>query len=104
IDLEDSIPAARKAEARDRVAAAAGALALQGVDVVVRINRPWRLAIRDLEASVSADVMAINLPKVGSAAQVHAIAEILDELELERHLPPGHTRLVLMIETVEGLL
>jgi citrate lyase subunit beta / citryl-CoA lyase len=104
LDLEDSIPADFKDQARQAVAAAAGALCVQGVDVVVRINRPWRLAIRDLEASVSANVTAINLPKVPNAAHVRAVAEILDELEAEAGLTPGHTRLVLMVETAEGLL
>ena len=104
VDLEDSIPPDLKDKARDRVAAVAGALAVQGTDVVVRINRPWRIAIRDLEASVGPHVVAINLPKVPNAAHVRAIAEILDELELAAGLVIGHTRLVVMIETAEGLL
>lgn len=104
VDLEDSIPPDLKDKARDRVAAVAGALAVQGLDVVVRINRPWRLAIRDLEASVGPHVVAINLPKVPNAAHVRAVAEILDELELAAGLVIGHTRLVVMIETAEGLL
>lgn len=104
IDLEDSIPLALKAEARKSVAATAAELAGHGLDVVVRINRPWRMAVTDLEAAVSADVMAINLPKVPNAAHVRAVGEILDELERERGLPNGHTRLVIMIETAEGLV
>ena len=82
IDLEDSIPPEFKDRARDRVPAAAAQLASHGLDVVVRINRPWRIAIRDLEASVGPHVMAINLPKVPNAAHVRAVSEILDDLEL----------------------
>lgn len=104
IDLEDSIPPDFKDEARQRVPAIAAALAAHGLDIVVRINRPWRLAIRDLEASVGPHVMAINLPKVPSAAHVRAVAEILDDLEAAQGLAIGHTRLVVMIETAEGLL
>lgn len=104
VDLEDSIPPEFKDKARDRVGSVAATLAAQGLDVVVRINRPWRLASRDLEASVSPHVTAINLPKVPNAAHVRAIAEILDELEPAAGLPIGHTRLVVMIETAEGLL
>lgn len=104
IDLEDSIPPEYKDKARDRAAPVAAALAAQGIDVVVRINRPWRLAIRDLEAAVGPHVTAINLPKVPNAAHVRAVGEILDELELAAGLPVGHTRLVVMIETAEGLL
>ena len=104
LDLEDSIPLARKAEARVAVRAAAEGLAARGVDVVVRINRPWRMAIADIEASVGPAVVALNLPKVPDAGYVRAVAEILDELEAERGLAPGHTGLVAMIETAEGLL
>ena len=72
--------------------------------MVVRINRPWRMAVRDIEASVGPAVVALNLPKVPDAGHVRAVAEILDELEAERGLAPGHTRLVVMIETAEGLI
>jgi citrate lyase subunit beta/citryl-CoA lyase len=104
LDLEDSIPFARKTEARAAVRAAAEGLAAKGVEVVVRINRPWRMAIADIEASVGPAVAALNLPKVPDAGHVRAVAEILDELEAERGLAPGHTGLVAMIETAEGLL
>ena len=104
LDLEDAIPPARKDEARAAVAAAAERLAGEGVEVVVRINRPWRMAVRDIEAAVGPAVAALNLPKVPDASHVRAVAAILDELEAERGLAPGHTRLVVMVETAEGLL
>ncbi|MBV9734351.1 MAG: CoA ester lyase [Acidisphaera sp.] len=103
LDLEDSIPPARKAEARGRVAEAARIVAAGGPDVLVRINRPWRMALADMEACVGPDVTALLLPKVPNAAHVHAAAEVLDELERERGLAAGHTGLLLLIETPEGL-
>ena len=84
--------------------AAAETLAGQGIEVVVRINRPWRMAIADIEASVGPAVVALNLPKVPDVGHVCAVAEILDELEAERGLARGHTRLVVMIETPGGLI
>lgn len=104
LDLEDAIPPSQKEEARGAVSAAAARLVRQGLDVVVRINRPWRQALADIEASVGPDVCCLTLPKVPDASHVRAIAEILDELERERSLTVGHTRLVVMIETAEGLL
>jgi citrate lyase subunit beta / citryl-CoA lyase len=104
LDLEDAIPPGQKHEARRAVAHAARRLAAQGLDVVVRINRPWRLAVPDIEASVGPDVCCLTLPKVPDASHVRAIAEILGELEHERGLPHGHTRLVVMIESAGGLL
>ncbi len=104
IDLEDAIPEALKDAARRSIPAAAERLAAQGVTVVVRINRPWRQAIADIEASVGPHVSCLTLPKVPDAGHVRALAEILDEVEQERGLPRGHTRLVAMIETCDGLL
>ena len=104
LDLEDAIPSARKDEARAAVAAAAERLADEGVEVVVRINRPWRMAVRDIEAAVGPAVSALTLPKVPDASHVRAIGEILAELEAERGLAAGHTRLVVMIETAQGLI
>src|ERR1039458_3194850 len=99
LDLEDSILPKDKARARTLVAAAAPKVARSGADVVVRINRPWRLCLRDLEAVVSREVCALMLPKVESADHVRMVAEVLDELEAELGLPQGHTRLLPMIES-----
>ncbi|MDE0970771.1 MAG: CoA ester lyase [Arenicellales bacterium] len=102
LDLEDSVPAAEKSSARDGLQDAVGRLSSSGVDVLVRINRPWRLAIRDIEASVAHGVTALALPKVPDPGYVCAVAEILEELEVERGLESGHTRLIVMIETPQA--
>ena len=99
LDLEDSILPKDKERARTLVAAAAPKVSRSGADVVVRINRPWRLCLRDLEAVVSREICALMLPKAESADHVCMVAEVLDELEAERGLPRGHTRLVPMIES-----
>lgn len=103
LDLEDSIPAARKDEARQAVAAAAARIASRAHDILVRVNRPWSLLVRDLEASVCAEVAAINLPKVDSAEHVLAAVEVIEETERRKGLPAGHTRILAMIETAKGL-
>ena len=102
LDLEDSIPGTEKSEAREKIRAAAEIVGSGGADVVVRINRPWRLAIRDIEASVSPNICALAVPKVADAGHLCAIAETLSELEVERGLEPGHTRLIAMIETSDA--
>lgn len=103
LDLEDSVPLAEKASAREGVAAAAATVAAHGLDVLVRINRPWRLAVRDLEASVCAQVHTLAIPKVASGDHIAFIAEILDEIEVDKGLPVGHTRLLPFIEGLDGL-
>ena len=102
LDLEDSILPKDKERACTLVPAAATKVARSGADVVVRINRPWRLCLRDLEAVVSREVCALMLPKAESADHVRLVAEVLDELEAERGLPQGHTRLVPMIESASA--
>jgi citrate lyase subunit beta/citryl-CoA lyase len=54
LDLEDSVAASEKERARTLVPEAAAIVARGGADVVVRINRPWRMAVRDIEAAVGA--------------------------------------------------
>lgn len=103
IDLEDSIGPDDKARARDAAPAIAQRFAQASYDVIVRVNRPWRLLVRDLEAVVARDVGAVTLPKVPDAGFVREVAQVLDELERERGLAAGHTRLIAMIESPEGL-
>lgn len=103
IDLEDSVGPTQKEVARQRVPAIADRFAGAGYDVVVRVNRGWRLLVRDLEASVRASVRAITVPKVPDASMVRAVSEILQELEAAAGLPLGYTRMIPMIEDAEGL-
>lgn len=103
LDLEDSIAPSEKDEARKLLPEAVDRLAAAGADVVVRINRPWRLAVRDLEAAVRPGVCALALPKVPSAEHVQACAEIVTELEDEAGLAPGSVRFIVMIETAAAL-
>ena len=72
-----------------------------GAAVLVRINKPWRQAWRDVEAAVAAKAQAVVLPKVENAAQVQVFAEYLDELEQTDLETP--VRLLAIIETARGL-
>jgi citrate lyase subunit beta/citryl-CoA lyase len=99
LDLEDSVPPAEKPRGRAILQQAAATVAARGADVLVRINRPWRMALQDIEAAVSPRVQALMLTKVESAEHVRMVAEVLDELEAERGMAPGATRLVALVET-----
>jgi citrate lyase subunit beta/citryl-CoA lyase len=103
IDLEDSVAPQDKEAARASVASIARSFVNAGKDVIVRVNRPWRLLVRDLEAAVCESVTAISLPKVPDAGFIKSVAEVLSDLEFERGLAQGHTRLIAMIEDPEGL-
>jgi citrate lyase subunit beta/citryl-CoA lyase len=99
LDLEDAVAASEKDRARTLVPDAAKIVSRGGADVVVRINRPLRMTVRDLEAVIGPGVQAIALPKAESAQHVQLVAEIIDELEAERGMPVGTTKLLAMVET-----
>lgn len=102
LDLEDSVPAAEKATARTLVKSAATRVRRGGADVIVRINRPLGLAVRDVEASVCAEVDGLALTKVEGPAHVRLLDELVTDLEIAAGLPIGHTRFVTMIETPQS--
>ena len=99
LDLEDAVAASDKDRARTLVPEAAKIVSSGGADVVVRINRPLRMTVRDLEAVIGPGVQAIALPKAESAQHVQLVAEIIDELEAERGMPIGTTKMLAMVET-----
>jgi citrate lyase subunit beta / citryl-CoA lyase len=104
LELEDAVAPSEKDRARGLVAEAAARVGQAGADVLVRINRPWRLAVRDLEASIGPDVRGLVLPKVDSAEHVLALAEIAASVEEERGLELGHTVFFARVEGPKGLL
>ncbi len=102
LDLEDSVPPGEKPRARTLLQEAAEIVSRGGADVLVRINRPLRLAIPDIEAAVSPRVQALALPKVESANHLRLLAEAIDEIEAERGMAIGATKLLAMVETAEA--
>jgi citrate lyase subunit beta/citryl-CoA lyase len=104
LELEDAVAPSEKDRARGLVQEAAATVSQGGADVLVRINRPWRLAVRDVEAAVGPGVRALVLPKVDSAEHVLALVEVAASVEEERGLPVGHTALFPRIEGPKGLL
>src|ERR1044071_6993376 len=99
LDLEDSVPPGEKERARTLVEKAAARVKRGGADVVVRINRPLSLTVRDLEHSICPDVNGIAVTKVDSASHVRLLDELVAELEEKRGMTVGHTKFVTMIET-----
>jgi citrate lyase subunit beta/citryl-CoA lyase len=102
LDLEDSVPEVDKDRARTLIREAAAQVSRNGADVVVRINRPWHQAFRDIEAAVGPGVVALMCPKVENPEHLVVIAELLDTVEAARGLPLGHTKLVALVETADA--
>src|SRR5438067_4126606 len=102
LDLEDSVALSEKERARTLVPEAAQIVSRGGADVVVRLNRPLRMCVRDLEAVIDPGVLAVALPKAESAEHVQLVAEVIDELEAERGIPVGTTKMLAMVETASA--
>lgn len=99
LDLEDSILLSEKESARAIVREVATTLHAAGYDVIVRINRPLELAVRDIEAAVCKSVRYLSITKVHSAAHVRLLEEVIDTFEQRAGLARGHTQLLLLVET-----
>ena len=104
LDLEASIAAHRKAEARAALPAVVERLRGHGTDVLVRINTCWRPALLDLEAAAMDGVRALVVPDCREVAELAAIDGVLGELEAERALPPNGIGLVPILESAQGVL
>ncbi|ADB50842.1 HpcH/HpaI aldolase/citrate lyase family protein [Conexibacter woesei] len=88
LDLDDTVPPADKAPARDRLTAALPQLERAGLRVGVRVNSPDHPhCLRDvadvLSAAGAGAVESICLPRPSDARPVEALDWILDQLELE---------------------
>ncbi len=105
LDLEDSVPAAEKANARAMVRDAIAGPSLKGQMVFVRINSIGSgLAEEDLEAVITPGIDGINIPKPKSADDIKKVEAIVERLEKERGIEKGHIKLTPWVETAKGLI
>ena len=103
LDLEDSIPHTEKANARAALASAVPECRRGGATVLVRINRPIRLAIPDIEAAVAAGADIIKAAKTESAEHVRLLVEAITDAEAEFN-PPNPVKLIVMLEDPAAVL
>ena len=102
LDLEDSVPAADKATTRAPVSQAlANPRNCLGYVRVNAMGTPY--CYGDLVATVAKGVDGVVLPKVESAADLHAIDWLLANLERDNGLQVGALDLIPIIETAAGL-
>ena len=106
LDLEDAVAPDLKAATRPIVTRWLAELDFGGRERWVRMNPlDTGLGEADLEATIAGRPDGYVVPKPRDAADVHAIAEILDRLEARHGVPAGGTRLLpIATETPEGLL
>ena len=104
-DLEDSVPADEKTEARNVTAAHLATLAQAGAHVIPRVNSlDTGLLEEDLAAVVGAHVYGVSVGKISTPADVAAVDGLLETLEARAGLQRGHVRLVPWIETALAIV
>ncbi len=102
LDLEDAVPEAEKPAARRMVAdALARPRTCRGYVRVNAMGTPY--CYGDLVGTVGPGVDGIVLPKVESAADLHAIDWLIANLERERGIEPGTLDLIPLVETAAGV-
>ncbi len=102
VDLEDSVAIAEKAATRKQVAAALERP--RRARGYVRVNAPaTQFCYGDLAETLHRGVDGVVLPKVESAADLHAIDWLMWNLERERGITEGSIDLMPQIETAAGL-
>jgi citrate lyase subunit beta/citryl-CoA lyase len=100
LDLEDAVAPSQKQLAREQVLAAVLAGGYGRRQLVVRVNAfdtEW--GRKDIEAFANAPVTALCLPKVESAAEIHAVVQVLQQADASADL-----KLWAMAETPRGIL
>jgi citrate lyase subunit beta/citryl-CoA lyase len=108
LDLEDAVAPHGKSAARKDVVHAVREFDWRGRPTMFRANAPdtpW--FYRDLieiaeEAGAALDTVLV--PKVSSAADLHALAVLLSGLEMAGGLDPGKVRVEAQVENAEGLI
>ena len=105
LDLEDSVPLAEKAKARELVRKSIGLMSTTGSEAWVRVNA-WDtdLTLADLDAVVLEGLDGITLPKCSGLADVRRLDDEITRLEKLRGLPVGRIKIAILVETALGVL
>ena len=102
LDLEDSVGAADKAATRTPVAQALGRP--RRGRAYVRVNAPSSaFCYRDLVETVRPGLDGLVVPKIESAADLHAVDWLVASLERDQGLAEGSIDLMPIIETAAGV-
>lgn len=105
IDLEDAVPVPEKAEARATVRAGIERSHKRGMPIVVRVNGlNTGLTGEDIEAVVTAGLVAIAIPKLEFVEEILKIDAWIEFFEKKAGLPPNTVEILAIPETARGIM
>jgi len=104
-DMEDSVPAAEKTNARETIRTFLPQLKATGRPVIPRVNAlDTQWLEDDLAAIVGPQIFAISVGKVRTAADISTISQLIAKLEQRAGLSIGAIKLLPWIETAEAIV
>ncbi len=104
LDLEDGVAPSAKDKARAALPAAVKQLHAGGAIVYVRVNNEPLLLPGDVAAAVASGADGIVMPKVESPLQLEELDADLAREEHFAHRPQHAVRLIVLIETPQGVV
>ncbi|HEX2502127.1 MAG TPA: CoA ester lyase [Methylomirabilota bacterium] len=105
LDLEDAVPPAQKAQAREWVVAALRRVDFGARERIVRVNAPGTPEhAADLAAVIQAGPDALLLPKLADASGVARLDAEVARIEQASGCQPGGIRFHLLVETVAAVV
>ena len=105
LDLEDAVPNVGKVAARQIVRAGIERSHQRGVPIVVRVNGVnTGLTGEDVEAIVTAGLVAIAIPKLERVEEVLKVDAWIELFEQKAGLAPGTVEIVVLPETALGIM
>ncbi len=105
LDLEDAVPIAEKAEARKTVRTGIERLREKDVGIFVRVNGvDTGLTTNDIEAIVTAGLVAIAIPKLERVEEVLKVDAWIELYERKIGLPVGTVEIMALPETALGIM
>ncbi len=103
LDLEDAVAPSEKDAARAALKTAVPTVRQGGADVCVRVNRPLRMAVPDIDAAIAAGADVLILTKLMGPDHVRLLAEHMTEAEAAAGVPIGRTKAIGLVETADSL-
>ncbi len=104
-DMEDSVPVAEKANARDVIRGFLPTLAATGVPIMPRVNSLDTEWIEDdLAAVVGPDIYGISVGKVDVPEDIHSISDLIADLESKAGIEAGTLKMIPWLESAKAIV
>jgi len=105
LDIEDAVPIGEKETARWFIKDAIPMFSAASIDTFVRVNNPTTgLISDDLHLVIQQDLTGIVLPKSESRVDIMSLDRTMRKEENAKHIKPGTTGILPLIETAKGVL